>query len=451
LRFSAFAAVLCVLPPALALPSFSRKYETSCITCHIVPPKLNAFGRAFRNLGYRMPGNDASLVRQTPVALGAPGWKQIWPKGIWPSDIPGGQYLGFTVTSNYNVDRDAKVSNEFDGIGEISLSLGGTLGESFSFFGDLGLYENGNAGQVGRMFVQYNHPSHYFNVTVGQFEPRAAPFSNDLRITQQTDYLFDTFPTVAAGNFFGFSPNQRGLELWGAKEGAHKTGGLLWSFGVVNGDFGAAADELRGSSIGGQIREMESARRENGGSFDVNSGKDVYLQASYKIGGLGVLGSGSARILHDTNGSRDDSVAVGGYYYRGTTSAFLERNGSLEFASSGNTFHRAGVSVDAWIKDLNIFGVWQQNRDRLDDGRVFEIAIPGVEVDYVTPWPWLVPAVRFEQVRPKSTQSFERWTASASFLVRANIVVTLDGTVSNRAPKLPLFDNRIRAGLRFYF
>ncbi len=37
--------------PASAVPSFARKYETSCMTCHVAPPKLNAFGRAFKNNG----------------------------------------------------------------------------------------------------------------------------------------------------------------------------------------------------------------------------------------------------------------------------------------------------------------------------------------------------------------------------------------------------------------
>ncbi|MEI6092042.1 MAG: hypothetical protein WCR42_16445, partial [bacterium] len=36
-----------------AIPAFSRKYSTSCITCHSVYPKLNPFGEAFRINGYK--------------------------------------------------------------------------------------------------------------------------------------------------------------------------------------------------------------------------------------------------------------------------------------------------------------------------------------------------------------------------------------------------------------
>ncbi|MEE9234002.1 MAG: hypothetical protein V3U28_01000, partial [Candidatus Acidoferrales bacterium] len=86
--------------PASAVPSFARKYKTSCMTCHVAPPKLNAFGRAFRNSGYRMPEGDEDLVKQEKSPLGAPAWKQVWPEGIWPADIPGGTMLGFILESS---------------------------------------------------------------------------------------------------------------------------------------------------------------------------------------------------------------------------------------------------------------------------------------------------------------------------------------------------------------
>jgi hypothetical protein len=40
---------------AQAVPSFARKYQTSCLTCHTVYPVLNPFGEAFRRNGYRFP------------------------------------------------------------------------------------------------------------------------------------------------------------------------------------------------------------------------------------------------------------------------------------------------------------------------------------------------------------------------------------------------------------
>ena len=40
------------------------------------PPKLNSFGEAFRLNGYKIPDADAALVKEEPVVLGAPAWKQ---------------------------------------------------------------------------------------------------------------------------------------------------------------------------------------------------------------------------------------------------------------------------------------------------------------------------------------------------------------------------------------
>jgi hypothetical protein len=83
------AGLLLPADSAEAIPAFARKYETSCQTCHVAYPKLNAFGEAFRLRGYRMPGETEEMIKDKPVSLGAPAWKRLWPKAIWPSDIPG--------------------------------------------------------------------------------------------------------------------------------------------------------------------------------------------------------------------------------------------------------------------------------------------------------------------------------------------------------------------------
>ena len=90
------------------LPVFARRYETSCGTCHVVIPKLNPFGVAFRNNGYRIPVNDAKFVKASDVALGAPGWKQLWPKAVWPGAIPGIPPIAVRVMTDVNVRRVAE-------------------------------------------------------------------------------------------------------------------------------------------------------------------------------------------------------------------------------------------------------------------------------------------------------------------------------------------------------
>jgi len=52
-----------------AIPAFSRLYGTSCSTCHIDFPKLNDFGKAFKDAGFKFPKDDESMLKIPPVML----------------------------------------------------------------------------------------------------------------------------------------------------------------------------------------------------------------------------------------------------------------------------------------------------------------------------------------------------------------------------------------------
>lgn len=455
--FGMAAAVIVSIPfsqPAQAIPAFARKYETSCMTCHVAPPKLNAFGRAFKNRGYRMPKDDEDLIKQKQIPMGAPAWKRVWPKAIWPADIPGGNYFSMNFQTSFNVNPKSEVTNEFDGLGQVSLLMGGTIGETVSFFGDFDLFKNGEPGGIGRAYIQYNHPSHWFNITVGQIPPRAQPFIDDLSLTGQADYLSNVFPTISTGNYFGFSPNQKGIEFWGGRQGPKGQGGLLWSAGVLNGEWGDAASELMSvPELRDQIASLKTQIRAHGGQFDINSGKDFYFQGSYKIGGMGVFGSGAESTLKLPNNWRDDSLTLGGYFYRGTTAAFLNTAAPEPvFDSSGNRFYRAGATLDWWFKDLNVFGGWQRNHDDLKNGPIANVGIATVEANYVPPWPWIQPAVRFENIKPDFGASFNRTTLSTTVLIRANLLLKFQGfLVSGKAPHWPFLEEQFQATFRILF
>ena len=58
--------------PSHAIPAFARMYGLSCSTCHIDFPKLNDFGKAFKDAGFKFPEDDASRIKIPPVMLGAP-------------------------------------------------------------------------------------------------------------------------------------------------------------------------------------------------------------------------------------------------------------------------------------------------------------------------------------------------------------------------------------------
>jgi hypothetical protein len=267
------------------------------------------------------------------------------------------------------------------------------------------------------------------------------------------EFLADVFPMTTTGNYFGFVEHQKGVEVWGAREGRSGRGGALWSAGIVNGELGLAAEDLEAvPELAPQLRELQSRIRDSGGEFDINSGKDVYVQGSYQIGGRGVLGSGPGPATRKT--WRDNSLTVGAYVYRGTTAALLAGNGAGSvFDPSGNTFYRAGATFDWWFADLNLFGGWQRNRDRVVDGRRATADITTLEADYVMPWPWIQPAARLEIVKPDfSRDRFSRTLLSATVLLRANMLLTVQGfTASHAAPAWPWFDDQFRTTLTLVF
>src|SRR5271169_4179254 len=99
--------------PSFGIPAFSRMYGTSCSTCHIDFPKLNDFGKAFKDAGFKFPKDDEQMLKIPPVMLGAPANAELWPKAIWPGTIPGippiglryNNYLQFTSGSRNNFNN----------------------------------------------------------------------------------------------------------------------------------------------------------------------------------------------------------------------------------------------------------------------------------------------------------------------------------------------------------
>src|SRR6516164_7467126 len=78
MRYGLFSFVLVtLLCPAVthAIPAFARQYQTSCTTCHLDFPKLNDFGKAFKDAGVKFPVDDETALKQAPVMLGGPAQK----------------------------------------------------------------------------------------------------------------------------------------------------------------------------------------------------------------------------------------------------------------------------------------------------------------------------------------------------------------------------------------
>src|SRR5215831_20814650 len=98
-------ALLVVVPKGQAIPAFSRKYQTSCTTCHSNDPELNDFGEAFKKNGFKFPKDDQDFVKEPPVLLGSKAQKEAFPGAVYPGEIPGTLPIAFRYEGNFNLNR----------------------------------------------------------------------------------------------------------------------------------------------------------------------------------------------------------------------------------------------------------------------------------------------------------------------------------------------------------
>ncbi len=492
-----FVSVVFLSRSADAIPVFARKYQTACTTCHFVAfPQLNAFGRAFKESGYRMP-DDEVFVKDSPVSMGAEPWKKLWPEAVWPSDIPGLPPIGIEFSGNFVVHphRGDSGKTEFQGMLIEELVTAGTFGESFSFFALTGIYNgtdniSGSGTNLQRGFLVYSpqfwNLSGHVNLRVGRFEPRAAPFRDHLSLLADLAPDFaDTWSVVPASNANTMWPNQNGVELFGAFNGPGGKGGLRWGAGVVNGEptgDGLGGFSMNGDPSGGGVLTsdvMTAVRNKWTGHFDINNDKDYYGRVEYKIGGMGVLGGSTTETSPKmTQNWQDPSLTLGTFFYRGTTGAFRDFTmytpalgpASLGgFDANADHFWRYGgeATVNWW--NVELAGAATFYRDTVDGGvkwvdgstgSNFNTDIYTFKADWVA-LPWLVPSYRFEHVEPRydvgNWHSINRHTVLLTAVIRANVKVYAGATFTSGIDLKggdalgSAFDDTLTLGFRFAF
>jgi hypothetical protein len=432
------ASVVLTSTNAVAIPAWARKYGTSCSTCHAPYPKLNHFGKAFRNNGYRFPGGlEESATREPPVIMGAEGYRQLFPQAMWPSDIPGGVPLSFRGISRLSwYDDDRTTTFEFPH--EFEFLTGGTLGETFSFFGEVEVENEDNELEFGMDLALQYDPRPWLHFRMGSV--RAHPIPDHLRLTAAHYSPYDTRTTpsslpLSVPNPNGTTPTlsftgtteqdrwrfrngQSGVEAWGARNGVNGRGGVTWAVGVANGQ----------------------------GLIDANDRKDVYGRVAYKFGGYGELGTDE--LPQDLEFWRDDSVKVGfSFYngrslnlYEGSTLALSGAPGAGIVTVSGeaeieNQVDVVGVEFDWWYRDLNLFGLYLRQTDDNPRGTNESIDTDAwfAEANY-TVYPWLVGVARYGETdqdlefrnNPDKLQFF---VPAVILVARANVKFTVEAQI----------------------
>ncbi len=352
LLLTAALMLLAMVDVGYGIPAFSRKYKTSCSTCHYAAPMLNGFGKAFKNNGYRYPaGTDPEMTKEEPVSLGSEAYKKVWPDAIWPSDIPGTSPFSVWGVGRINYAAISKVKWEFEIPHEVEILYAGTLGENFSFFGEVELENEANQTEIAYPFALQYDSSPLVHVRVGMVQ--ADPTPNHLKLTRN-HYNIASF---RSRNGWRFRDENVGLELWGARNGAGDRGGFTYRLGVVNGQ----------------------------GLSDMNPEKDFYGKATYKIGGLGEIGGTEGAESQTSQFYIDNSVTLGGFFYKGTAS----KTGSLD-----EDFTIFGGDVDYWYDRFIVNGALMLMNSGIpgSERKSMVYYLQGNHVIY----PWLIGLVRYE-------------------------------------------------------
>jgi hypothetical protein len=447
---SASALIFLNVPTASAIPAFARKYETSCQTCHVGFPKLNPFGEAFRLNGYRMPKETEEQIKIKPVSLGADAYKRMWPKAIYPSDLPGQVPLAMNVkmASVYSssIDESGRhlTQNDFQFPQEANLFAGSTLGEHMSFLGEITYSEqpDGSAQtEIERFHLGINSPfgpEHLVNFKIGKFAADLNDGFHEMWLATDSgiDTLFAFNPIglhggsglAEDGGGIALAQDVKGLEMYGVAQ--HR---IFYTVGIVNG-LGPAPE----------------------GSGQSHASKDVYGRVDYKFGGMGLDGDTTGITLPPENW-REKSLRVGLLGYSGSGRGIDFDFPDDKLIVQDRNFTRGGVYASWIFNDLNLFGVALVGRDKLDifdedhtlvDSASHRYHTWFVQGDYVI-LPPLQASLRYENLSPADPEAarIRALDAALSFFVYANVKTMVEYRRDLRESK----NYQLSAILRFAF
>ena len=427
-------AMLVSVPKTSAIPAFSRKYQTSCTTCHNNYPELNDFGEAFKKNGFKFPKDDETFVKEPPVLLGAKAQKEAFPGAVYPGEIPGYLPIAFRYEGNFTLNRrqpsgviqqngfaprtDLFAPNTF------TIISAGSFGQNFSFWIDDDISVGGaNAdGGLGDGWLKYSDLGHGIGLPKNALNVRFGQFELDLPFTQaKTIYLspYDIFGQANVAGSLGtannpmiFGAGQRGVEFGGTPY----NGNFNWSVAVVNG-----------SNAGATAR----------------SSKDVYVRVSQKFNLERDPESRNAIQAAGATGPRDHtSIRLGFFYYYGKNQQNQDGKLFSGLATIEEPFYRVGGDLRFKYRKLELFGLGMFGHDdnHVVSGDPATIAVaPAVKFSGgfagANYWfyPWLIGTFHYDAVNSHSDfvngtpasqyHTRNRFSPGFQVLVRANIKV----------------------------
>jgi hypothetical protein len=376
-RFAMLAALLAAAlsAPAHAIPSFARKYGTSCTTCHTVYPRLTPFGEAFRRNSFRFPGVDSDYVKQETIPLTpkTPGSDDQY--GI--SAIPPLSF-GFNGAAVLHPDKNSTGGRNDQGavfltrdlVAEGHLFAGGSFSELITYFGEVTFASDGSTSlEHAQVFVSdLFGPKHAVNVRAGR------GFSTLTSFGPHSSYLTDQI-----------MPSSGVTALNGS------LGGATWN----------VFDHFNGFEVNGVFagRVDYSAGLNAGSSVDTRPSENFYGHLGYKFGGMSLDGEGDSKVKDAMRPWEERAVTIDVFVYRSVNSASFANpdptvTAPVLWLDSATV---VGGNLRAQLDSLELNGgmYLETHNHAAVDGTGAKLWAAYGELSYLVE-PYLVPAVRVE-------------------------------------------------------
>jgi hypothetical protein len=440
-------ALLVSVPSGKAIPAFSRKYQTSCTTCHNNYPELNDFGLAFKRNGFKFPKDDELFVKDAPVMLGSKAQKEAFPGAVYPGEIPGSLPISFRYEGNFTWNAKQPQAVQATGYlprtdlfvpNTFTIISAGNFGQNLSFWidDDISAGASGANGGLGDGWLKYSDVGRFFHLPLNSLNVRFGQFELDLPFTQaRTPYLsgYDIFGEGAlaqggscsatatvcqtTNNPFVLGTPQRGIELGGYPN----NGNFTWSVAVVDGT---------NSAYG-----LNSA-------LATRNTKDVYARVSQQFNLEKDPDSRHAIQAAGPTGPHDHtSIRVGAFYYYGDNQLNF---GGSQFAflnTISEPFYRVGADIRFRYRSrFEVYGVELVGHD---NNHLVESAAQTITSAHPVTFtggfvaanywlfPWLIGTMRYDVVNSPSDffnglseyQTRNRFSPGYQILLRANIKI----------------------------
>ncbi len=159
--------------------------------------------------GYRMPNQTEDMVKEKPVSLGAPAYKRLWPKAVWPGEISGAVPLAINAkfayvnASTLNPDGTVTTSNnDFQFPQEVNIFGAGTLGDHISYLTEITFGENPDSSvstELEHANIAFDSPfgpEDLLHIRIGKMMPNVVDGFQEMQI--MTDAGIDSL--------FGYNP-----------------------------------------------------------------------------------------------------------------------------------------------------------------------------------------------------------------------------------------------------